>query len=300
MKILITGATSKIGQSLIPELLKNSNIEKFYILSRTKRLSGVFHLLNDSRIQFLQGDLTKDLLFLDEVGPIDLCLHMAAVTHSFDPKKYFEINETATKKLADRLYSGGCKEFIFISSYTAGLNAGAYAESKFLAEKYLLAMPWQQLLILRPSEVVGAGAKEGLDKFENLAKKLKIYPWLLGFKEIHFSPLRIEELVRFIANTLKEDMQGNRLQVLRGPIVSSHQLMVYFWNKYHAIPIPIFIPFLRAVNKLFRLFQVPLFPADQIPRLLGPRGQRSSHKAAIEEVILDAPYKIPQSKKLDN
>lgn len=300
MKILITGATSKIGQSLIPELLKNSNIEKFYILSRTKTPSGVFHLLNDSRIHFLQGDLTKDLFFLDEVGPIDLCLHMAALTHSLEAKKYFEINEKATKKLADRLYSSACKEFIFMSSHTAGLNAGAYAESKFLAEKYLLSMPWTQLLILRPSEVVGTGGKEGLDKFENLAKNFKIYPWILSFKKIQFSPLRIEELVRFLANTFKEDMQGNRVQILRGPIVSSTQLAAYFWKKHRAIPIPVFLPFLKGINQVFTFLGFPLFPADQVERLLGARGQRASHKSPIEDVVLDSPYKDVQNKKVES
>lgn len=292
MKILITGATSKLGQTLIPELLKNAAIEKMYVLSRSKRPTGIFHLLNDSRIEHVQGDIQKELFFLDDLKNLDLCLHMAGITHTNNEKKYYETNEVATKKLADRLYSNGCKEFIYISSHTAGLNAGAYAESKFMAEKYLFSMPWLQLLILRPSEIVGAGSQEGLDKIDNWARKFKIYPCLLSFRKIEFSPVRVEEVVRFIAHTLNEDLQGNRVQIVRGPTVSSTQLIKYFWKKYHAIPVPVFIPALQVVSKFFSLFGVHLFAADQISRLLGARGQKSSHKSPLEEVVLESPFKL--------
>ncbi len=292
MKILVTGATSKLGQALIPELLKNSAIEKLYILSRTKRPSGIFQLLNDSRLEHLQGDICKELFFLDHLKNLDLCIHMAAVTHSKDEQEYFEVNEMGTKKLADRLYSNGCKEFIFVSSHTAGLNAGAYAESKFLAEKYLFSMPWNQLLVLRPSEIVGAGSQEGLDKLENIARKFKIYPCLIGLREIVFSPTRIEEIVRFIAGTLNEDLQGNRVQIVRGPTVTSIQLIEYFWKKYHAMPIPVFIPLLQIVSKVLSLAGVHLFAPDQIARLSGARGQKSSYKSPLEEVILESPFRL--------
>jgi len=292
LKILITGATSKLGQALIPQLLKNSAIEKFYILSRTKRPSGIFHLLNDNRIEYIQGDICKELFFLDNLKKLDLCIHMAAVTHSNDEQEYYEVNEMGTKKLADRLYSNGCKEFIFVSSHTAGMNAGAYAESKFLAEKYLFSMPWDQLLVLRPSEIVGAGSKEGLDKIENIAKKFRIYPCLIGIREIQFSPTRIEEIVRFIAGTLNEDLQGNRVQIVRGPTVTSIQLIEYFWKKYYAIPIPVFIPLLQIVSKIFSYVGIHFFAPDQFARLSGARGQKSSYRSPLEEVVLESPFKL--------
>ncbi|MEK6772749.1 MAG: NAD-dependent epimerase/dehydratase family protein [Bdellovibrionota bacterium] len=290
MNILVTGATSKIGQILIPELLKNLDIQKFYILTRTNHPTGVFQLLNDKRIEFVHGDLLKDLHFLDESKQIDLCLHMAAITHSFDRKKYYELNQEATSKLAAHLYNGGCKQFIYLSSQTAGIKAGAYAESKFNSEKKLLEMPWLKLLIIRPAEVIGVGSKEGLDKLENLSKKVKIYPWLIGFKKIQFSPLKIEDLVRFIGKTLKEDLRGTRIQILRGPHISSTELAIYFWKKYHSIPVPIFTPILRFVNRMLGFCGIKLFPKDQISRMFGVRGQSPSHKVEIEEVIFESPY----------
>ncbi len=290
MNILITGATSKIGQILIPELLKNLDIQKFYILTRTNHPTGVFQLLNDNRIEFVHGDLLKSLHFLDQSKQIDLCLHMAAVTHSFDRKKYYELNQKATSKLAAHLYNVGCKQFIYISSQTAGVKAGAYAESKFNSEKDLLEMPWRKLLILRPAEVIGVGSKEGLDKLENLAKKIKLYPWFFSFKKVQFSPLKIEDLVLFISKTLKEDLQGSRIQILRGPYISSTQLMIYFWKRYHSLPVPVFIPILGFINRVLSFGGIKLFPSDQIPRMLGARGQRPSHKVEIEEVIFESPY----------
>ncbi len=288
MNILVTGATSKIGQYLLPELFKNNSLKKIYILTRNKSNFSQLQIFADPRIEILIGDLNEAALNLPT--GIDICLHMAGLTHSIDQNKYFITNFKGTEKLAAILFRASCKKFIYISSQTAGIDSGAYGQSKFESEQALLKIPWKELVIIRPAEVFGMNSNEGIDKFDKLASEKKIYPWLFSINKVNFSPFSVYKLIHFLMSCLNEKQEGKHIYILRGPLVSSCEFAKYYWQKYRAIPIPVCVPVLNILNKFLYLIGRPLFPQDQIPRLFGVRGQKSDPQIQIKEIIFESPF----------
>lgn len=290
MNLLITGATSKIGQLLLPELLKNDKLKKIYVLTRNESKFSQLQLFADPRIEILLGDLNHDLNLIFP-STIDVCLHMAALTHSLDQEKYFATNLRGTENLAKTLISRSCKKLVYISSQTAGVDSGAYGESKIESEKVLLKLPWKELIIIRPAEVFGLNSNEGIDKFDKLARYKKIYPWLLNFKKTNFSPFTTNHLIQFVLNSLLKPQEGHSIFILRGPLISSTQLAKYYWHKYKSLPIPVLVPVLNFVNQFLSLLGITLFPPDQIPRLYGVRGQKPDSQIEIKEIIFESPFR---------
>lgn len=289
MKILISGASSKIGQHLLADLLQLRPKAQIYCLTRSPERwtppGGSAACIP------VFGDL-DDPTTLQQLPAVDLCIHLAGLTHSLESEAYVQVNSEGTRHLASGLQAGGCRQMIYFSSQTAGVATGAYGFSKFLAEQYLLQMSWNKLFIVRPAEVVGLESKEGLDRFLYFAQRFHLYPWLfqgLGkSRAIRFSPLAATDLVRFVLKTFFQDEFQVRIQILQGPPKTSTQLMMEVCRKYRAFPIPIPIVFLSWLERLGRFFGRPLFPPDQIQRLLGPRGESPAPALKVEVRVLNS------------
>jgi nucleoside-diphosphate-sugar epimerase len=293
LQVFITGATSKIGRGLLEKLLNHPSITGIWALTRDAKALSEEKIKHPGKLTLLTGDL-REFSRLPELPSVDLCVHLAAITHSVHEKDYLDLNWKATLDLAEALQKKGCQRFCFISSQTAGENAGAYALSKFLAEKGLLSMSWEQLLILRPTEIVGAGSSEGLDQLMKLAEKRKLYPWLIAslfdLHQITFAPLSAEAFSQAVMRSLLGPPTGRRIQVLRGPRISSTQLAARLFQKYKAVPVPVYLPLLKWISKFTGFFGFHLISPDQIPRLLGLRFQKPISDIEIEDIeIADAP-----------
>ncbi len=297
MRILITGATSKIGLDLLDRLLLEPCFSEITLLTRSPQSAALEKLRSSTqRVKIISADLRDPLLesHLLAEPSYDICLHMAGLTHTKVEADYFQMNLHGTVRLAQILQKKNCRRFCLISSQTAGENAGAYALSKFQAEKELLQMNWPELIILRPSEIVGAGSKEGLDRFFSLAQHYKIYPWLirsfLNEKPIVFSPLPVQVLNRKILSILKAPLTEKPpvIQILRGPEVTAGKLAWQLFRKCGALPLPIYLPLLGFVLKIFAWIGIQLIPPDQLPRLLGERMQKPVPSIQIEDCVLDA------------
>ncbi len=280
MVILLTGATSKIGQILLTRLVANPQITKIYALTRSPS-----KIRAEGKIEVVQADLTDSQLNLSQLPMIDLCIHLAGLTHTSKESLYFHVNHTATMKLALNLKRKGTSRFWYVSSQTAGQGAGTYALSKFLAEQDLLSLDWQQLLIFRPSEVVGAGGNEGLDKFIYLSKKFRICPWLFSYQPIRFSPIQVERVVDHFVSQL-DSPKTKDVQVIRGEPVTSTQFAFQMLKKYGAIPLPIFIPALDTLNRILSSIGIFLLPRDQVARLMGAREQKPVKTIEIKTIVM--------------
>jgi len=174
MKILVTGGLGHIGSKLIHSL----NASEIIVVDNfmTQRYSSLFNLPKLKNLYFFERnvkDLTAD--WLQEIGPIDSIIHLAATTdaagNANNREALFENNLDSTKHIASLAKQLGIK-FIFPSSTSVYgsqsdlvdeecdelLPQSPYAESKLEEERFLLEMSRQglQVAILRFGTIHGA------------------------------------------------------------------------------------------------------------------------------------------------
>ena len=198
MKILITGASGFIGQSLCKYLSKLGRSVRGTIRSNNPSLFD-----NDFEVLSV-GDINIETDWMNALVDIDCVIHCAGRVHIMDERKnsyetYKSINVEGTMRLAEQAIKAGVKKFIYLSSIkvngekTNNSNSlknypgyknkfsyddkpnprDAYAISKFEAEKIL----WKissgtdlKLTILRLPLVYGYDAKGNLSKLVKLIK----------------------------------------------------------------------------------------------------------------------------------
>jgi nucleoside-diphosphate-sugar epimerase len=222
---------------------------------------------------------------LDEIpAPLDEVIHFAGVTHAHDERRYWDVNWRGTLRLAELARARGCRRFVYVSTRCATEGSGAYGESKLAAERGLLSLDWQSLLILRPSEVYGAGGREGVDKLLELARRARVVPLLWGHVGLEFAPLRADDFVEAVSALLSERREGVRIIELCGPeSLSGAALARRIARRYGALPLPVWWPALSlALRAAARLGISPVKP-DQIKRLVGRKtASRSTPDPALE------------------
>jgi len=283
MKIIITGATSKIGKELLIRLQDNKNIKEIVCISRKK-----LFLEKNFKVKSVVFDLTTGATAfnIDLIKNFDCCIHLAALTHEGDREDYFQTNVHGTKTILKIAKKSKVSKFIFISSYTAGVNSGDYAESKFFSEKEVLKAEFQSCLILRPSEIVGLSSTEGLDKFESLAKKKKVYPVLcisyFPLKFINFNPIRYDYFVDYLVKETISFEKGQKIISVLGKQKSSFEI----FRSLSKFVIPIFL----SLKILTLLSYLPILKnkirLEQIKRLKGERNQVHSESQKIVTVVI--------------
>jgi nucleoside-diphosphate-sugar epimerase len=166
MKILVTGATGKVGSRLIKRLTQRG--AHVYALVRDQTRAA--HLRED-RIELVEGDLLKADSLDAAVRGVDAVVHCAAYFRGATPEQAHATNDLGTRHLASAARSASVKRFIFTSTglvygSTGGHLAGeddpcaptiAYPVSKLSAERYLLALEGLDVRVLRLPFVYGDG-----------------------------------------------------------------------------------------------------------------------------------------------
>lgn len=151
-------------------------------------------------------------------------------------------------------------------------------------------MPWQRLQIFRPSEVIGLGSTEGLDRFDQMAKRWHIYPLLLinifDLHKIHFHPISGPQLVDYLGKEILAPQRSHHVTEVHGPKTTSIDLAKQAFRQHGAIPIPIFMFLLVWTSSIGKKLGLNLFPEDQIQRLLGKRRQRPEGNLDVDVAIL--------------
>lgn len=216
MKILVTGATGFIGSHLCESLLKEKhslfalvrNEEKFYEqnIKATPIKGAISHKSNHNWIKLLPQDL-------------DIVIHTAGITHSFDNKKFYDFNAKATEKFIEDLAKRYSKlKFIMLSSLavagpsqlgqevsekTIPAPVSHYGHSKYLGEIALLESPqtvdWRKIII-RPPMVLGPKDEAGVDLFKMAKQKLFLIAGLKG-KLKEYSFICVHDLVDVITRS---------------------------------------------------------------------------------------------------
>ena len=164
MKILLTGATGKIGSRLTRRLAERGN----YIHALVRDRKRAADLLGPE-VELVEGDLLQPATLADATGGVDAVVHCAAFFRGATPEQAHATNDLGTRHLAGAARDASVKRFVFISTgLVYGANGGrlaredddcaptaAYPVSKLAAERYLLGLEGLDVRVLRLPFVYG-------------------------------------------------------------------------------------------------------------------------------------------------
>ena len=152
MKILVTGATGKVGSRFVPRLLSKGYNVRILVRDAAKASALV-----ELGANVVIGDLYSTDTLPPAVEGIDAVIHLAALFRTFtDNEGIVKTNHTGTVALANASIAASVKRFIFVSTgnvYGSGYqhpakeddlvninDPRAYSSSKIAAEQELISL----------------------------------------------------------------------------------------------------------------------------------------------------------------
>jgi nucleoside-diphosphate-sugar epimerase len=165
MKILVTGATGKVGSRLAKRLATRARVRA--LVRDVNRATE----LREARIELAEGDLLKTETLAAALHGMDAVVHCAAFFRGATPEQAQAVNDLGTQELAKAARDASVKRFVFTSTgLVYGSNGGrlaseddpcaptaAYPSSKLAAERFLLALEGIDVRVLRLPFVYGDG-----------------------------------------------------------------------------------------------------------------------------------------------
>lgn len=165
MKILVTGATGKVGSRLARRLALRGHSVRALVRDPARARD-----LGDD-VAIARGDLTDPSSLDAAVRGVDAVVHCAAFFRGATPEQAHAVNDQGTRSLALAARTAAVKRFVFTSTGlvygpTGGelahedrpcAPASAYPVSKLAAERFLLAVDGLDVCVLRLPFVYGDG-----------------------------------------------------------------------------------------------------------------------------------------------
>ena len=284
MKILVTGVSGFVGQSLIREL-KLKNI-RFVGIVRELSLSNLDGMIEVS-------DFSIPNIWQKPLANCDVVIHLAARVHVMREvtesplMAFLDINLKGTLSLAEAAAKAGVKRFIYVSSIKVNGESttnkkfietdipnplNPYAISKWEAEKALRKIEQEtgmELVILRPPLIYGPRVKANFASLLKLVDKGLPLP-LLGINNKR-SLIFLDNFVdAIITCVMHPNAAGKTYLVSDGEDVSMAQLV-----KKIAV----------SLNRPSYLFYFPLIVIRLIAKLIG---KTSSINRVTESLVIDS------------
>jgi len=166
MKILVTGATGKVGSRLSQRLAARGDRVRALV-----RDPGRARALSAAQVELVVGDLLDADSLAGAVRGVDAVVHCAAFFRGATPEQAHAVNDQGSQRLANAARAASVKRFIFTSTgLVYGPNGGrfsteddpclatvAYPASKLAAERFLLGLDGLDVRVLRLPFVYGDG-----------------------------------------------------------------------------------------------------------------------------------------------
>src|SRR5512143_1006132 len=111
MRLLVTGATGRVGSRLVPRLLKQSYAVR--VLLRHAEQAAPFRQLG---AEISNGDLLQPDTLASSMADVDVVIHLAAFFRGATEEQARAANYDGTLALAQRALKAGVDQFIFVST----------------------------------------------------------------------------------------------------------------------------------------------------------------------------------------
>lgn len=166
MKVLITGATGKVGSRLTRHLMEQEHEVRALVRDANRAAQ-----LQDAGCELALGDLRDANSLVAAVRDTDAVVHCAAFFRGATAEQAHAVNDLGTQHLARAAQAAGVNRLIFTSTgLVYGPNGGrpaceddscapvdAYPLSKLAAERFLLEQQGLDVRVLRLPFVYGDG-----------------------------------------------------------------------------------------------------------------------------------------------
>jgi nucleoside-diphosphate-sugar epimerase len=272
MKLLVTGP-GKLGARLLPRLAGQGVTGR--VLHRRAALEV------PPAWETVRADVTEPRSLDGVADGCDGILHLAALTHTNETRRYELVNAGGTENLLAAARQAGVRRFVHVSTRAISAAGGAYSRSKLRAEEAVreAGIPWT---IVRPAEVYGAGG-EGLSAVIERVRDQRWIP-VIGNGGYRLAPVFVDDVVDGLCAAVLAPAAG-RVFHLAGPEEITFRQLVerlaaYFGKRARRLRVPA-AALHGAALLLARLpLEHPPLYADQVPRLLSPKPYEIAAAAA--------------------
>ena len=142
--ILITGGTGSFGSAFIPLTLKKFKPKKLIVFSRDESKQWYeSQKINDSRLEFVIGDIRDKQSILEATKNVDYVVHAAAMkivtTAETNPYECVKTNVIGSMNLLEACKTNKVKKVIALSTDKASNPINLYGATKLAADKLFVA-----------------------------------------------------------------------------------------------------------------------------------------------------------------
>lgn len=238
MKILVTGATGRVGGNLVKVLAEKDYKIKAFTLHGDKAVNKIQKYV----VEFCEGDLRNFDDCVRAVKDVDAIIHLGAYfpqrgldketaerTSEEITRITFDVNVLGTFNLLEATvrYCKGCERFIFASSEGVYPEfrpvylpiderhprrpVGMYLLSKLLGEEMTLSYYRQSglpIVILRFGSIIGAGEMLDQRYVNSPVRYFYVDFWLNGLKRLKERSTEVERTIKELEKAVKD---GKRL-----------------------------------------------------------------------------------------
>ena len=210
MNYLITGC-GYLTKALIKELLLYDNINKIKIFSRNEKEQWKTKtLFNNSKLDFIIGDVRDYQAMLDALVDVDYCIHTGAIKRievaEKQPMEAIKTNVIGSMNVINAAIANKVKKLILISTDKATSATTCYGSTKFLMECMAYANESNtDIICTRYGNVFGSTGSV-VPIFNELVKQNKPLTVRNGEMTRFFMP--VDKCVNIVIDAIKDGKNG--------------------------------------------------------------------------------------------
>ena len=222
MKVLVTGGTGVIGDSVVRAL--NARGHDVRVLTRN---AGRDQRWWPSGVDGWAGDVADERTIRGSAAGCDVVIHIAGIANEEPPNRTFQrINIDGTRHVALEAERSGVRKLIYVSSLGADRGTSAYHKSKSVAEDVVRTFT-RDWLVLRPGAVYGPG-DEHLSVLLRMVRTLPVIP-TIGSGARAFQPIWHEDFAAALAAAVeRDDLRCRSLDIAGTELTSQNDLIKRF------------------------------------------------------------------------
>lgn len=210
MKYLITGS-GFLAKALIKEILKKEDTEQIKIFSRNEKEQWKTKtLFNNSKLDFIIGDVRDYQAMLDALVDVDYCIHTGAIKRievaEKQPMEAIKTNVIGSMNVINAAIANKVKKLILISTDKATSATTCYGSTKFLMECMAYANESNtDIICTRYGNVFGSTGSV-VPIFNELVKQNKPLTVRNGEMTRFFMP--VDKCVNIVIDAIKDGKNG--------------------------------------------------------------------------------------------